>query len=49
MQKILKKIKGLYEWTIAQTPMGDGVNEEMANIASFMISNKILYDRDYDL
>ena len=31
--------KDLYEWTLAQTPMGRwGKCEEMANIASFMIS-----------
>ena len=34
----------LYEWTIAQTPMGRwGKCEEMANIASFMISEQNSY------
>ena len=36
--------KDLYEWTLAQTPMGRwGKCEEMANIASFMISEQNSY------
>ena len=36
--------KDLYKWTIDQTPMGRwGKCEEMANIASFMISEQNSY------